>query len=165
MIQIPTEQESTDIHRVTAQSGVFSAEEVVCVEELWTEFLRDGAQKSGYDFRVFVENKRVLGYICFGPRPLTDGVFDLYWLAVDPAARGRGIGQALIHDMEQTLASQGCRIIVVETSSTPSYNAARGVYHKAGYLLEATLRDFYHPGDDLVIFTKHLNGGAYDQHS
>jgi len=38
---------------------------------------------------------RVLGYACFGKTPMTDATYDLYWLVVAEAARGRGIGANL----------------------------------------------------------------------
>jgi ribosomal protein S18 acetylase RimI-like enzyme len=155
-IHIATEQDQTEIHRLTANSGVFSQEEVDCVDELWGDYRRDGPERSGYYFIVARGDGAVAGYACYGPRPLTEGVYDLYWLAVDAQFRGQGIGLALIRQVEQDVAAQGGRLIVVETSGTPTYAAARGIYAKAGYLLEATLKDFYHAGDDLVIFTKHM---------
>jgi len=30
------------------------------------------------------------GYICYGPTPMTDGTYDLYWIASDPRVRGQG---------------------------------------------------------------------------
>ena len=46
---------------------------------------------------------RLVGWICWGPTPCTLGTFDLYWMAVDPAAQGAGIGTALIRAMEDRL--------------------------------------------------------------
>ena len=39
---------------------------------------------------------KLAGWICWGPTPCTLGTYDLYWMAVDPALQGSGIGTALV---------------------------------------------------------------------
>jgi ribosomal protein S18 acetylase RimI-like enzyme len=87
---------------------------------------------------------------------LTEGTYDLYWIAVDPAAQGRGLGHALMAQVEAQIRAQGGRLLLIETSSTSPYEPARRLYLSSGFGLEATIRDFYAPGDDLLIFSKHL---------
>ena len=96
------------------------------------------------------------GYACFGPHPLTQGTYDLYWIVVDPTAQGHGIGHALLARVEAEVQARGGRLLLVETSGTPAYTAARRFYESSGYRCEATIHDFYAPGDDLVIFSKDL---------
>lgn len=156
MIAPAEHQDGSAIMVITEQAGVFDADEVSTVAELWGEYLSKGPDSSGYYFLVYKEDEAVSGYACFGPRALTEGTYDLYWIAVDPALRGGGIGKALMKRAEDDIRSLGGRLVVVETSSTPKYEPTRRFYLSAGYTHEATLRDFYHPGDDLVIFTKHL---------
>jgi ribosomal protein S18 acetylase RimI-like enzyme len=91
---------------------------------------------------------------------LTCGTFDLYWIAVDPACWGRGIGHDLLARVEAEVRARAGRLLVVETSSTSSYAAARGFYAACGYQHEATVRDFYTPGDDLIVFSKALSEGG-----
>ena len=98
----------------------------------------------------------VQGYACYGPHALTEGTYDLYWIAVDPAAQGQGVGHALMAQVEAGVRAQGGRLLLIETSSIASYDAARRLYASAGYGLEATVRDFYEPGDDLLIFAKYM---------
>ncbi len=84
MITTPKLTEGDQIHSITANAGVFSQEEVECVDELWQEYLAQGAEKSGYSWLVDRdEDGRLLGYSCYGPRALTSGTFDLFWIAVD----------------------------------------------------------------------------------
>lgn len=156
MISIPGEQDGLQIHAINANTTVFSQEEVECVDELWEEYLARGSESSGYYFLVEKEAGRVLGYTCYGPRSLTSGTFDLYWIAVDPNARGAGIGRKLLAATEQAIRTLGGRLLVLETSGLLTYEPTRKFYLSTGYTLEATLKDFYHAGDDLVIFTKHL---------
>lgn len=98
----------------------------------------------------------MLGYACFGPHPLTQGTYDLYWIVVDPDAQGRGIGHALLSRVEAEVRARGGRLLLVETSGTPAYVPARRFYEASGYRCEAAIHDFYAPGDDLLIFSKDL---------
>jgi ribosomal protein S18 acetylase RimI-like enzyme len=148
MISIATSEDGQQIHTINANTSLFSQAEVECVDELWQEYLVQGAEKSGYYFIVDKEAGQVLGYACYGPRALTDRTYDLYWIAVGPKARRGGVGRAV--------RELGGRLIIVETSGLPKYEPTRAFYVATGYLLEATLKDFYKDGDDLVIFTKHL---------
>jgi D-alanine-D-alanine ligase len=103
------------------------------------------------------DNGSVEGYACFGPHSLTRGTYDLYWIAVDQEARGQGIGRALLSFVENKVRAHGGRLLLIETSDTPAYAAARALYESGGYHLEATIRDFYAPGDNLLIFAKAIN--------
>jgi D-alanine-D-alanine ligase len=97
-----------------------------------------------------------VGWICWGPTPCTLGTFDLYWMAVDPAAQGAGVGSALITEMEQRLAGVG-RLIVVETAGRADYAPTRAFYEARGYRVAAVIPDFYAPGDAQVIYAKTLS--------
>lgn len=139
---------------IAANAGVFTPEEVATVRELWEDYLRNG--EAAYSFRVCREGEKVLGFSCHGRHDLTERTFDLYWIATDPSARRRGVGQALLRRVEKEVRQAGGRLIVVETSGTPAYASTRAFYRSCGYELEATIHDFYRTSDDLVIFTKHL---------
>ncbi len=80
----------------------------------------------------------------------------MYWIAVDPTIHRGGIGRKLLAASEEAVRKLGGRLIVLETSGLPTYEPTRKFYLATGYTLEATLKDFYSPGDDLIIFTKHL---------
>jgi len=158
MITKANEQDGLQILQLTAAAGVFKPGEVACVQELWDAYLRQG-EASGYVFLVYKNRGRLLGYACFGPHPLTEGTFDLYWIAVDPEARGQGIGHTLLARVEDGVRAQGGRMLVVETSDTPAYAPARCLYESCGYRYEAVIHDFYAPGDDLIVFGKPIGHG------
>jgi ribosomal protein S18 acetylase RimI-like enzyme len=116
-----------------------------------------------YEFVGAFEDEHLVGYACFGATPATDGTYDLYWLAVDAAVQGRGIGRALVRDVEEKLIARGGRLLVVETSSRPDYAATRQFYARSGYAEAARVRDFYAPADDRILLTTRLttrDGGA-----
>ncbi len=55
------------------------------------------------------------------------------WLCVDPNARGRGIGQALIDHTIKTAQSLGYQKIRLYTSTAPNEAAAQLLYEKNGF--------------------------------
>lgn len=153
MIATAMQADGEAILAITALIDIFSAQDKECVRELWDEYLARGP-KSGYDFRVYRENGRAVGYICFGPTPLTVGTWDVYWLAVHPEQRRKGIARRLLADAEEQMARQGARLILIETSGTWAYEGTRRFYESAGYRYQAVIHDFYAPGDDLIVFGK-----------
>jgi Acetyltransferases len=154
MIVTATEADGLQIQDITARAGVFSQEEVECVIALWGEYLTLGPECCGYNFIVDREKDQVLGFACYGPRDLTNGVFDLYWIAVDPNCRRSGVGRGLLAASEEAVRKMGGRMLIAETSGTPHYEPTRKFYLGMGYILEATIKDFYVEGDDLAIFVK-----------
>ena len=110
------------------------------------------------DYRVLVveTGDRLDGYVCFGPTPMTDGTWDLYWIATAAHARRTGAGLALVASLMQRLREERARLVRLETSSRPEYDATRRFYDKAGFVVAATLHDFYAPGDDLVTYVLRL---------
>ncbi len=156
MIETAKEQDGADIILVTGHIDVFTDEEKECVAELWDEYVRHGPEVSGYNFVVSRDGDQVSGFACYGERSLTNGTYDLFWIAVDPSGRRKGAGRELLQRVEDDIRKVGGRLIFVETSGLEKYAPTRRFYLATGYLQEATIKDFYAPGDDLVIFTKHL---------
>jgi ribosomal protein S18 acetylase RimI-like enzyme len=103
-------------------------------------------------------DERLIGWICWGATPCTLGTYDIYWMAVDPAAQAAGIGTALLREMEGRLAGSA-RLIVVETAGRPDYRPTCAFYEARGYRKAAVIPDFYAPGDDQVVYVKTLTTG------
>lgn len=154
MIAPATEADGPQIQQVTAGTGFFNQEEVDCVQAIWEEYLAVGPVVGGYNFIVDREGDRVLGFACYGPRDLTSGVFDLYWIAVDRNVHRGGVGRRLLNATEEAVRQAGGRMLIAETSGTPHYEPTRNFYLGMGYVMEASIRDFYTEGDDLAIFVK-----------
>jgi hypothetical protein len=57
--------------------------------------------------------------------------------------------------MEGRLAGSA-RLIVVETAGRPDYRPTRAFYEARGYRKASVIPDFYAPGDDQVVYVKHL---------
>ena len=154
-----------DIHPPNPSHGVrlmdlaraiklFLPHDLEIIEELWAEFAEKGQAESHYHFLVARQADALLGFACYGRRPLTDATFDLYWIGVDQNQQGRGIGKALLQVVEDGVRALGGRLLIAETEGNPAYEPTRRFYLASGYAVEARIRDFYRAGDDLFIFTK-----------
>jgi GNAT superfamily N-acetyltransferase len=157
------------ISELLIATAAFSSEEVSVALELFDETFSEvcrpdsSAATEGpalsfpdYEFVGAYDDQQLLGYACFGATPATEGTYDLYWLAVDPAAQGHGLGRALVQWVERELSGRGARLLVVETSSRPDYEHTRAFYARGGYAEAARVRDFYAPADDRIILTTRL---------
>jgi ribosomal protein S18 acetylase RimI-like enzyme len=122
------------------------------------ELIDAAGQPNNPDYHVLVADleAKVVGYVCFGPTPMTSGTYDLYWIASDPLVRGKGIGGALVKAMEAELRRRQGRIIRVETSALEAYGPTRGFYAAMHYEEESRFRDFYKQGEDLVVLAKRV---------
>ena len=150
------------VAELLVSTAVFSAEEIDVALQLFDASVRDphagadDAHVADYEFTGAFEGDRLVGYACSGPTPATEGTFDLYWLAVDAAAQGKGIGTKLVREVERELRDRGARMLLVETSSRPDYSNTRAFYARCGYTEAARIRDFYAPADDRIMLTTRL---------
>jgi ribosomal protein S18 acetylase RimI-like enzyme len=138
---------------VAAQANFTIAEQEVAREVIDDSlFARD-------DYRLLVageETGELLAFVCYGPIPMTERAFDLYWIATGPGHGRRGIASRLLAAMERELGKPAGAVVYVDTSSTEGYARARAFYEKNGYRIAARLKDFYKTGDDRVIYRKEL---------
>jgi ribosomal protein S18 acetylase RimI-like enzyme len=112
----------------------FKPAEVVVAEEVLDSYLHDSIQ-SGYHVFVAEIGSLVVGYICYGPTPLTEGTWDIYWLAVAPNQQSQGIGKSMLAFAEENIKRTMGKIAIIETSSKPEYEASRRFYCAQGYEL------------------------------
>jgi D-alanine-D-alanine ligase len=141
---------------ITRSAGIFREDEVAVALEVFDaavagspDYVALGAEVGG----------SLAGWICWGATPCTVATWDLYWMAVDGALHGSGIGTALLAEMERQLANRA-RLIVVETAGRPDYASTRAFYEARGYSVSARIADFYAPSDDLVVYVKRLEPPA-----
>jgi ribosomal protein S18 acetylase RimI-like enzyme len=145
------------LEQLTAATGLFRPAEVAVAAELLDDSL---AGDDDYRLLGAYGADELIGYACWGPTPGTEGTYDLYWIVVDPARQGQGVGTELLTAVEQQVARERGRLLVVETSSRPDYAATRAFYERRGYARAATIPGYYAPGDDLVIYLKDLTHGV-----
>ena len=140
-----------------AKTGVFTAHEIDVAMEL-IDIVLQNPQQDDYEIYCLVDDRdQPLGYICYGPAPMTQGTFDLYWIAVDPESQQKGIGSMLVDFLEGAVKERNGRMILVDTSSTLAYEAAHRFYLQKGFREAGRILDYYGPGNDRVTFCKRLD--------
>jgi ribosomal protein S18 acetylase RimI-like enzyme len=142
------------VEEVVRAVGNFNAGEIVCAMELVDIYLSKQDQS---DYLLVVAedgDAGVCGYACWGPVPLTKGVYDLYWIATHPRVQGAGIGRGLMAHVEQSVLGLGGRLLVAETSGKDSYRNTVRFYRRLGYEEASRIVDFYDVGDDKLVFVK-----------
>ncbi|MCF8411788.1 MAG: GNAT family N-acetyltransferase [Melioribacteraceae bacterium] len=134
---------------------LFTQEEKKVAIEIIDESIHNKYQED-YSIYVIEHNSFVVGYYCYGPRALTNGVYDLYWIAIDEEFQNKGIGKILLTHCEGQIASVNGRLILVETSSLDEYIGTRSFYENNSYSIVSKIKDFYNCGNDLIIYAKYL---------
>ncbi len=163
-VQQPSEIELSDAIRpitrgdeealmaLLAKSGLFQPHELDEVGGMLDAYFQGDL---GNDhFWIVLDDGGPAGVAYYAPEPMTEGVWNLYLIAVHPNRQGSGLGALLLRHVEQTLTSRGERLLLVETSGLESFELTRLFYRKNGFEEEARIRDFYKEGDDKIVFRK-----------
>lgn len=144
------------IEKILRESGAFRDPEILVGLELVDETLNPRPD-TDYQWFLADQDEKLLGFACFGPVPMTEGTFDLYWIAVDLTARGSGVAKMLDDAVAAKAREQNGRWVLAETSSTEPYAAARKFYARQGYTLVERIPDFYCNGDARWTFGKRID--------
>ena len=95
--------------------------------------LEPGAEPSAGDVALFLvardDDGRALG--CGALRSLGEPVVEIKRMYVRPEARGRGVGVAILNELEREAAARGFKVVRLETG--PLQPEAIGLYARAGY--------------------------------
>jgi len=152
-----TREDRRTVLDIVQTTEMFTPDEIAVAGELIDIYL-DQPEQQDYCL-VVAENKdgRVVGYLSYGPTPLTEGTYDLYWMAVASGEQGRGYGRELVGWLEEEVRAAGGRMILIETSSQPKYEKTRRFYTGLSYQEVSRIPDFYRRGDDRITYVKYLN--------
>lgn len=120
-------------------AGAFEEELAAPHAELWLAFDGPSGEPCGYvDFHVVADEVSLLN------------------LAVDPAARGLGLGAELIALMEQRGSERGGRTVFLEVRRGNEGGLA--LYRRAGYLQIGLRRGYYSSnGEDAIVMSRRLD--------
>ncbi len=142
------------VMKLLKKTPQFLPEEVVVAEEVIDCYLEDPS--AGYFTLVAESAGDIAGYVEYGETPLTQGTWDIYWIAVSPEHKREGIGAKLMEAAEKDIARAHGRMVMAETSSKENYAGTHRFYLAQGYHLAAQIADYYAPGDDIMFFQKLL---------
>ena len=155
MIRKLKQADVKELENILNKIPQFNENEVEVAMEL-INIAASNPDQTDYNIFVYEKDGTVLGYHCTGKRPLTDGVYDLYWIVSDPESGKKGIGKDLLDHAEKFVKENNGRWILAETSSKESYSRTRNFYLRNNYSIIAEINDFYKVGDSLMVFGKYF---------
>ncbi len=85
----------------------------------------------------------------------------LYSIAIDPRARGIGLGQKLLEAAEQAARDNDRAYMRLEVR--PDNRGAIALYERNGYRPFATVRDYYEDHSEALRFEKRIRNPGHDQ--
>ena len=147
------------LREILLGSGIFVESDAECVDEMFGVALAKPSPDN-YRFLSGWVDGQMQGFACFGWESLTHGTWDLFWVCTLPAARGRGIGGALLREAVREATAEQGRRMVISTSSTAPYFPAHRLYESQGFRKTAVVPEYYRPGDDLYIYSRRLQAAT-----
>src|SRR5438105_6214878 len=140
---------------LTAGTGFFKPHELVALREVLDDY-HAANHALGHVARTWDDGSGPTGFVYFAPTAMTDRTWELWWIVVGQPLQGRGTGGRMLAAVEADVRAAGGRLLLIETSSTATYEPTRRFYLKHAYVVAARIPDFYADGDDKVIFWKKL---------
>jgi GNAT superfamily N-acetyltransferase len=144
------------IEAILRSTGFFYEFEIETALELADITIRDGSEKSGYYWMKITDDDGLVAFANYGKDSFSIHSWDLYWIAVHSNSRNKKLGSLLLKAVEDDIRHEGGKILWIETSGRPLYASTEGFYRGNGYILQASLKDFYAPGDPKQIYSKVL---------
>lgn len=128
--------------------------EIQTALEIADETILKGVERSGYYWMKIIDEDGLIAFANYGKNAFSTHSWELYWIAVHQNSRNKKLGSVLLKAIEDDIREMGGKILWIETSGRPLYKSTESFYLKNGYQLQASLRDFYGPGDPKQIYSK-----------
>jgi GNAT superfamily N-acetyltransferase len=148
--------ERKKIEEILRSTGFFYEFEIDTALEIADETVSDGMEKSGYFWLKASDEDGIAAFANYGKNAFSIHSWELYWIAVHQNSRNKKLGSLLLSAVEDDVRKRGGKILWIETSGRPLYASTEGFYKHNGYELQASLKDFYGPGDPKQIYSKYL---------
>ena len=150
----PTSPEDTDaLLAITAGTGLFLPADLEALSEVLSDY-HETAHPQAHRSITYERGGQVVGFAYYAPAAMTDRTWYLWWIVVSKQIQALGIGGELLHYLEDDIRTQNGRMLLLETSSLPSYDLTRRFYLKKGYEQVAVLEDYYADGHSMVVYRK-----------
>jgi GNAT superfamily N-acetyltransferase len=144
------------IEGILRSTDFFYSFEIETALELADETISKGSEESGYHWMKVSDDDGLVAFANYGKNAFSTHSWDLYWIAVHQSSRNKKLGSVLLKAIEDDVKSSGGKILWIETSGRPLYASTEGFYLRNGYELQASLKEFYGPGDPKQIYAKIL---------
>jgi ribosomal protein S18 acetylase RimI-like enzyme len=156
MIRPTTPEDTPALVALAEGTGVFLPHDIVALKEVLDDYHAFNHAEEGHESVTYLQHGQIIGFAYYAPASMTDRTWYLWWIAVSKDVQARGIGGKLLRHVEEAIRGARGRLLLLETSSLPSYELTRRFYLKHGYEQHAVIADYYGDGHDMVIFRKRL---------
>jgi GNAT superfamily N-acetyltransferase len=151
-----TEADRESIEEILRSSGFFYEFEIEIALDIADETLTKGYEDNGFYWMKLTDGDGMIAFANYAKNSFSIHSWELYWIAVHQLSRNRKYGSILLKAIEEDVKSSGGKILWVETSGRPLYASTESFYRRNGYCLQASLKDFYGPGDPKQVYSKIL---------
>jgi ribosomal protein S18 acetylase RimI-like enzyme len=155
MIRAAQPEDEVAVMKVASAIGLFDSEQINLLRDMFLKSFLKGNEGSPF-WLLSEETLTVCGVVYCEPERMTNGTWNIQFIAVHPNNQKNGLGGALLLATEQALKNRSARIVIVETVGVAEFEHIREFYRSKGYEKESTIRDFYEDGVDKVTFRKQL---------
>lgn len=139
---------------LSCSSGLFKPDDADAIRGMLDEYHTANALAG--QMHVWDEAGMPVGVVYFAPRPFADRVWELMMIAVDGPRHRQGVGSRMLAAVEGSVRAADGRLLLIETSSTSSFERTRQFYRKHGYDEVAHIPDYFSDGDGKASFVKRL---------
>jgi GNAT superfamily N-acetyltransferase len=150
------QEDRKSIEEILRSTEFFYEFEIKTALEIADETLSKGTGNSGYYWIKITDKDGLIAFANYGKNAFSTHSWDLYWIAVHQNSRNKKLGSLLLKAIEDDVREMGGKILWIETSGRPLYASTESFYQKNGYQLQASLKEFYGPGDPKQIYSKSL---------
>jgi len=155
MIRATIPEDTPELLTISEGTGVFLPADIVTLREVLDDYHME-AKDYGHRCVTYVQHDRLIGFAYYAPASMTDRTWELWWIVVSKQIQAKGVGGKLLMHAEDAIRQENGRLLILDTSSLPSYDLTRRFYVKHGFEVAAVLKDFYADGHDKVIYGKRL---------
>jgi GNAT superfamily N-acetyltransferase len=149
-------EERSVIEDIFTSTGFFYDFEIEIALGLVDSTIDYGAEDCGYYWMRLYSDNHLVAIANYVKNSFSVHSWDLYWIAVHNESRHKKLGSVLLKAVEDDIRNSGGKILWLDTSGRPLYKPTENFYIKNGYSLQASLKDFYAPGDPKQIYSKIL---------
>jgi ribosomal protein S18 acetylase RimI-like enzyme len=155
MIRPTVPEDTPTLVPLAEGTGVFTPADIQALREVLDDYHAE-SYGGGHRSVTYEQDGRIIGFAYYAPASMTDRTWYLWWIVVGKQVQARGVGGELLRHVEGAIRAERGRLLLLETSSLPSYELTRRFYLKNSYEQAAVLADYYADGHDMVVFRKRL---------
>lgn len=158
MIRSTTAADTAALMLLAEALGLFEPQELAELKTMLLAYLNGETRSGEFWLTDDDDDHGPVGVAYCAPERMTEGTWNLLFIAIHPDHQGQGRGGQLIRQVEHLLKARGAHLLIAETLA--EFELTRAFYRQCGYREQACIPDFYAPGADKIVYCKPLTATA-----